>query len=112
MALRAWLFTITRNRALDALRRPSRTTDLEPHAAVLHDTGADPHDRVVRREELRTLVGDLRALPERQRTALIMHEMGGASHETIARRLHVSAGGSKALVSRARGGLARARVAA
>lgn len=112
MALRAWLFTITRNRALDALRRPSRTTDLEPHAAVLHDAGADPHDRVVRREELRTLVGDLRALPERQRTALVMHEMGGASHEAIARRLHVSAGGSKALVSRARSGLARARVAA
>jgi DNA-directed RNA polymerase specialized sigma24 family protein len=38
--------------------------------------------------------------------------MGGASHEAIARRLDVSAGGSKALVSRARAGLAHARAAA
>jgi RNA polymerase sigma-70 factor (ECF subfamily) len=112
IALRAWLFTITRNRALDALRRTSRTTDLEPHAPVLRDAGADPHERVMRREELRNLVGELRALPERQRTALVLHEMGGDSHEAIARRLHVSAGGSKALVSRARSGLARARAAA
>ena len=37
MALKAWLFTIVRNRALDVLRRPARTTDLEPHVA---------HDRV------------------------------------------------------------------
>ena len=112
MALRAWLFTIVRNRALDALRRPSRTTDIEPHATVLRDASADPHDRLVRREELGALVSGLRALPERQREALVMHELGGASHAAIARRLHVSPGGSKALVSRARTGLARARDAA
>jgi RNA polymerase sigma-70 factor (ECF subfamily) len=112
MALRAWLFTIVRNRALDALRRPSRTTDIEPHAGVLHDVSGDPHDRIVRREELGALVSGLRALPERQRTALVMHELGGASHATIAQALHVSPGGSKALVSRARAGLAHARDAA
>jgi len=112
MALRAWLFTIVRNRALDALRRPSRTTDIEPHATVLRDGSADPHDRLMRREELGALVSGLRALPERQRKALVLHELGGASHAAIARRLHVSPGGSKALVSRARTGLARARGAA
>jgi RNA polymerase sigma-70 factor (ECF subfamily) len=112
MALRAWLFTIVRNRALDALRRPSRTTDLEPHVPVLRDVSADPHDRIVRREQLGALVDGLLALPERQRTALVMHELGGASHATIARRLHVSPGGSKALVSRARASLTRSRDAA
>jgi RNA polymerase sigma-70 factor, ECF subfamily len=112
MALRAWLFAIVRNRALDSLRRPSRTTDIEPHIPVLRDVSADPHDRIVRREELGALVDGLRALPERQRTALVMHELGGASHAAIARRLHVSPGGSKALVSRARTGLTRARDAA
>jgi RNA polymerase sigma-70 factor, ECF subfamily len=112
MALRAWLFTIVRNRALDALRRPARTTDLEPHAPVLRDAGADPHDRLMRREQLRTLVGDLHALPERQRSALVQHELGGASHAAIAAQLGVSTGGSKALVSRARAGLARSRAAA
>ena len=44
MALKAWLYTIVRNRALDVLRRPVRTTDLEPHAASLCDGAADPHD--------------------------------------------------------------------
>jgi RNA polymerase sigma-70 factor (ECF subfamily) len=112
MALRAWLYTIVRNRALDGLRRPVRTTDLEPHAPMLHDSSADPHERLVCAEALRGLVGDLKRLPERQRTALVLHELGGASHEQIAQRLRVSTGGSKALVCRARAGLARAAAAA
>ena len=112
MALRPWLYAIVRNRALDVLRRPARTTDLMPHAGHLHDISADPHERAVRREELGALVGDLKRLPDRQRAALLMHELAGVSHEAIARQLHVSAGGSKALVCRARSGLAKARAAA
>ena len=112
MALKAWLYTIVRNRALDVLRRPSRTTDLEPHAALLRDAGADPHERAARAEELGALVAGLKRLPERQRTALVMHELGGASHRAIARRLDVTTGGSKALVCRARAGLVHTRAAA
>jgi RNA polymerase sigma-70 factor (ECF subfamily) len=112
MALKAWLYTIVRNRALDVLRRPVRTTDLEPHVAALRDRAGDPHERSACAEDLDALVADLKRLPERQRTALVLHEMGGASHEAIGRRLHVSAGGSKALVSRARAGLAHMRAAA
>jgi RNA polymerase sigma-70 factor, ECF subfamily len=112
MALKPWLYTIVRNRALDVLRRPVRTTDLELHAPMLSDASADPHDRVARAEDLRSLVGELKRLPERQRTALVLHELGGVSHEAIGRRLNVSVGGSKALVSRARSGLDRACVAA
>src|SRR4051795_8795221 len=104
MALKAWLYTIVRNRALDVLRRPVRTTDIEPHAAVLRDVSDDPHERFARAEELDALVAGLKRLPERQRTALVMHEMGGASHRAIARRLDVTTGGSKALVSRAPAG--------
>jgi RNA polymerase sigma-70 factor, ECF subfamily len=112
MALKPWLYTIVRNRSLDVLRRPVRTTDLELHAPVLGDASADPHEQLARADELRVLVGELRALPARQRTALVMHELGGASHEVIARHLEVSNGGSKALVSRARAGLVKARAAA
>ena len=111
MALKAWLHTVVRNRALDVLRRPVRTTDLEPHAPTLCDVSADPCERFVRSEELEALVAGLKRLPERQRTALVLHEMGGASHQAIATHLDVSAGGSKALVSRARSGLAKARAA-
>ena len=112
MALKAWLYTIVRNRALDVLRRPVRTTDIEPHAPMLSDAGADPSERFARSEELDALVAGLKCLPERQRAALVMHEMGGASHRAIARRLDVTTGGSKALVSRARAGLAQGRAAA
>jgi RNA polymerase sigma-70 factor (ECF subfamily) len=112
MALKPWLFTIVRNRTLDVLRRPARTTDLEVHAPMLRDAGADPHEQVMRADDLRDLVGELQRLPERQRIALVAHELGGDSHETIARRLNVSVGGSKALVCRARSGLGRAKVAA
>ena len=112
MALKAWLYTIVRNRALDVLRRPVRTTDIEPHAPMLCDAGADPCEHFVRGEELDAMIAGLKGLPERQRTALVLHEMGGASHHTIARRLDVTTGGSKALVSRARAGLAQARAAA
>jgi RNA polymerase sigma-70 factor (ECF subfamily) len=112
MALKPWLYTIVRNRALDVLRRPVRTTDLELHAPMLHDASADPHERVTRADDLRNLVCELKRLPERQRTALVLHELGGVSHEAIGRRLNVSAGGSKALVSRARSGLHRDCVAA
>jgi RNA polymerase sigma-70 factor (ECF subfamily) len=112
MALKPWLFTIVRNRTLDVLRRPVRTTDLELHAPMLRDAGANPHEQVMRADDLRALVGELKRLPERQRVALVAHELGGASHETIARRLNVSVGGSKALVCRARSGLGRAPAAA
>src|SRR3954464_9644772 len=73
MALKAWLFTIVPNRPPDALRRPgrppagrasrrraARTTDVEPHAAVLRDGSGDPHERLARAEELDALVAGLK----------------------------------------------------
>src|SRR3954454_24523968 len=112
MALKPWLFTIVRNRTLDVLRRPVRTTDIEPHAAVLRDGSGDPHERLARAEELDALVAGLKRLPERQRAALVMHELGVPSPRAIAQRLDVTTGASKALVSRARARLAQARAAA
>lgn len=112
IALKPWLYMIVRNRAFDVLRRPQRTTDLEQHTALLRDGAADPHEALLRREALGALVHDLGELPDRQREALVLHELGGVSHEAIARRMHVSAGGSKALVHRARLGLQRSREAA
>jgi RNA polymerase sigma-70 factor (ECF subfamily) len=114
IALRPWLHTIVRNRCFDQLRRPNRTTDLEPHEAVLPDTGPGPVSTIGRREELERVLGGLGTLPDRQRQALVMHELEDRSHSQIGRALGVSAGASKALVHRARQGVAQAvgRVAA
>jgi len=112
MALRAWLYTIVRNRALDRLRRPSRLVATRVEELHVPDHGADPQTVALRREALRSLLGELRGLPERQRLALVMHEIEDRSHSQIGRALNVSAGGSKALVFRARAALAQTREAA
>lgn len=112
IALKAWLYAITRNACLDRLRKPVRTTDLAPFEPVLPDACADPHTAAVRREELASLVGGLRLLPARQRVALVSHELEGRTHEQLATELDVSVGASKALVCRARQGLAQLRDAA
>ena len=106
--LRPWLHTIVRNRCFDHLRRPNRTTDLDPHEAVLHDPGPGPISQIGRREDLERVMDGLGALPERQRRALVMHELEDRSHSQIGRALGVSAGASKALVCRARQGVAAA----
>lgn len=112
IALRAWLHVITRNACLDRLRKPVRTAALSDYELVLGDPGGDPLARVVQREELAGLVGNLRRLPDRQRAALVGHELEGRTHEQLARELHVTVGATKALVCRARQGMAGLRDAA
>jgi RNA polymerase sigma-70 factor (ECF subfamily) len=108
ISLRPWLHAIVRNRCLDQLRMPCRTTDLEPHAVVLPDPAAGPASQIAGREALAAVVGGLGGLPERQRRALVMHELEDRSHSQIGRTLGVTAGASKALVCRARRGVAAA----
>src|SRR3954452_965585 len=108
LALRPWLHAIVRNRCLDQLRKPNRTTDLDPHEAVLHDPGPGPVSTIARRAELERVADGLGTLPERQRRALVMHELEDRSHSQIGRALGVTSGASKALVHRARRGVAEA----
>ncbi len=108
IALRPWLHAIVRNRCLDQLRKPNRTTDLDPHQAVLADHGPGPVSMIAHRQRLHEVVGGVEQLPERQRRALVMHELEDRSHSHIGRVLGVSAGASKALVCRARQGVAAA----
>jgi RNA polymerase sigma-70 factor, ECF subfamily len=108
IALRPWLHAIVRNRCLDQLRKPNRTTDLDPHEAVIADNGPGPVSMIAHRQKLDDVVAGLESLPERQRRALVMHELEDHSHSSIGRALGVSAGASKALVCRARQGVAAA----
>ncbi|WP_354697800.1 ECF RNA polymerase sigma-E factor [Paraconexibacter sp. AEG42_29] len=114
IALKPWLYTIVRNACLDRLRsgaaRP--TVALEALEGVLTDSAGDPHAALGRREQLRVIVGGLQELPARQRAALVMHELEGRPHEELAGSLGVSVGASKALVCRARQGMAHLRPAA
>jgi RNA polymerase sigma-70 factor (ECF subfamily) len=112
IAVKPWLYTIVRNVCVDRLRKGRGTVTLDGLDAVLADGAAGPYETAHGREQLRLVVGALHALPARQRQALVMHELEGRPHEEMAPVLGVSVGGSKALVCRARRGMAQARQAA
>jgi len=115
IVLKPWLYAITRNACLDRLRQggPHRASvELTKLEGVLRDAGGDPHAAYVRREEIAATVTALRALPDRQREALVGHELEGRSHRELADRLDVSVGATKALVCRARASLQPLRSAA
>jgi RNA polymerase sigma factor (sigma-70 family) len=107
MHLRAWLFTIARNRCYSILRarREQPVADLDE--PVTEGLAA----QVERRQDLRDLVLDLGRLPEDQRAALVLSEMDALSHEQIASVLDVPKDKVKALVFQARESLIASRAA-
>ena len=97
--LRPWLYRIVRNTALNDLRdRPPTTEILEEAIAAGRGTAAEAEER----EQLQELIERLRALPERQRAAIVMREFEGLSHEEIAAALGLSGGGARQVIFRAR----------
>ena len=106
LTLRPWLYRIAHNRCVDELRRPAATAteplELGPAAT------SDPVLECEQRESLRRLITDIRRLPDQQRSALLMREMGGMAYSDIADALALSVPAVKSLLVRARIGLAAA----
>ena len=100
IALRAWLYRIAHNACISALRKRPRHD-----AAELTGREAAPGDVGVRTElaeDLRQLQRDLAELPDAQRSALVMRELGGLSHIEIGRALGADVPGVKQLIYSAR----------
>lgn len=96
--LRPWLYTIVRNRALNALRDEPAHDHLDEN----FDGVPQPPQVAARREELVALIAGLKGLPAPQREAIVKRELEGRSHEEIASSLGVSAGAVRGLIYRAR----------
>ena len=106
-ALRPWLYAIARHRCLNLLRdRRERPLADVPEVASDHLSS-----QVATRHDLRVLLADLAGLPDDQRHALVLAELGDASHEEIARALGCRQTKVKALVFQARSSLSAARAA-
>ncbi len=106
LALRAWLFRVAHNRCIDELRRPAPPP---PEVLQLVRTSVqDPIAEVDTRESLRRLIADVRRLPDQQRSALLLRELGGMSYAELATSLGISVGAVKSVLVRARIALARA----
>ena len=98
-AVRAWLYTVARNRCVSLLR--ARRDDQALPDAAMPATESLAAE-VERREELRHLLADLRTLPDDQRAALLLSELGDLSHAEVADVLGVRTAKVKALVFQAR----------
>ena len=100
IALKPWLYRIAHNACIDAVRKRPRhdAAALTGREAAPGDVGA--HTELA--EDLRQLQRDLAALPDAQRSALVMRELGGLSHLDIGRALGEDAAAVKQLIYSAR----------
>jgi RNA polymerase sigma factor (sigma-70 family) len=105
--LRAWLFTIARNRCYSILRARRE----QPSAEIEEKADDGLASQVQRRQDLRDLVADMRKLPDEQRAALVLAELDSLSHAEIAEVLDIPREKVKALVFQARESLMASRTA-
>ncbi len=100
--LKPWLYTIARNRCLSMLRarREFPSDELE-----IGSSTAGLSEEVEQREELRELLSNVEDLPEDQRAALVLSEIGDLGHPEIAQVLDCETKQVKALVFQARSAL-------
>ncbi len=105
--LRAWLYAIARNRCLSVLRarREHPSDDIDQVSTVALN------EEVERRQDLRDLLQDVSELPDDQRAALVLAEVGDLSHDEIGAVIGCRRDKVKALVFQARTSLAASRTA-
>jgi RNA polymerase sigma factor (sigma-70 family) len=104
--LKAWLYTIARNRCLSILRarreQPAELDEL-PVAGL--------SEEVQQRADLRELLADLHGLPVDQRAALVLSEVGDLSHAEVGAVVGCEVAKVKSLVFQARSSLIESRKA-
>src|SRR4051812_44167497 len=80
IVLRPWLYTIARHRCVSILRarreQPVEALPERPTSSLAADVAV--------RDDLRALLADIGRLPEAQRAALVLSELGELSHQEIA----------------------------
>ncbi len=100
--LKPWLYRVAHNESVEILRKRRPVDPIEPEE-LSGDPG--PEASAETRERLRGLISDLRELPDRQRGALVMRELGGLSFEQIGAALETSAASARQMLYEARLGL-------
>ena len=98
--LRPWLYRLTRNRAVDELRRTPATA--LPADFDLPGDALDPAHVLATRQRARCVLDELSRLPARQRDALVGRAVQGWSVRQLAAVLGTSERAVKALTHRGR----------
>jgi RNA polymerase sigma factor (sigma-70 family) len=104
LALRAWLFRIAHNRALDLLRsRVLRASEsIEAAADIADPATPDPMEAIMQREAIKTAVSRFTELPPVQRSVVILKDVLSEPLADIARLLDLSVDSVKAHLARGR----------
>jgi RNA polymerase sigma factor (sigma-70 family) len=104
LPLRAWLFRIAHNRALDLLRsRAIRAAEpIEAAHEVADPESPDPEEVMMRREAVETAVSRFVELPTMQRSVVILKDVLDQSLEEIAVVLDLTVNAVKAHLARGR----------
>lgn len=108
-----WLFTIARNLALNEIRRRSRhradsldetfdDNDEQPVRQAVDRRSAGPTDELLRDELVDKVDEAVNALPDKQRTALLLCREEEMSYEEIAKVIGCTLSATKSLIHRAR----------
>jgi RNA polymerase sigma-70 factor (ECF subfamily) len=115
--LSTWLYRIAVNRSLNHQRKQKLQRwlsldfeDTSGETAGQHVQGEpeDGPDTLMEKKDTERIVEDaINRLPERQRTAIVLHRYEGLSHEAIAEVLGVTIGSVESLLHRAKQSLAR-----
>lgn len=101
-AFTTWLYRLTVNACHDLLRKRARTPEpVETVESPVEDQAGRTDDRLV-------VEAALRALPEDQRTAVVMRDLYGLAYEEIAGAAGVPVGTVKSRIARGRAALAEA----
>jgi RNA polymerase sigma factor (sigma-70 family) len=102
--MRAWLFRIAHNRALDLLQsRAIRAAEpIEAAQEVADPESRDPVEMMMRREAVETAVSRFAALPTTQRSVVILKDVLDQSLEEIAAMLGLTVNAVKAHLARGR----------
>jgi len=107
---RAWLMTIVKRKALDAVarreRKPESLAGVDPRPDDARR--ANPADRLERRTLRDALRRAMEKLPDRQRRVLLLHDYEGWTHPEIGDLLGIAPGTSRHHLHRARSAMRRA----
>ncbi|MDX6647823.1 MAG: hypothetical protein QOK40_3550, partial [Miltoncostaeaceae bacterium] len=99
VAVKPWLYRIAHNQCISLMRRRSRHEEL---TGLEESVGGRVDERAEVSENMRQLRADLAQLPDQQRSALVLRELSGLSHEAIAEALDTTSAGAKQLIYEAR----------
>ena len=89
--LRAWLFTVCRNRALDMRRDDRHATPVAEVDEVMQTESEGPAEALLRKEAMTRVLGALDTLPEKQKEVVLLKFSGDLSYQEIADVLGTSA---------------------